>query len=168
MKKIWQATIISILGIALLACNASETGFNAPNGAAVTFLTSAVDLTFGGPGEILVLITLQVLSPDGSQGTQPGKEISGSIICAYCNLYVFKEGVTTFLPQTSLVDPVAANSFVFTTNNQGLYRFVVGIQSPVDLGFVDSEGSLIGYEDSLIADIGVAQTTLSLAANPAE
>jgi hypothetical protein len=167
MKKYFQASVLAIMGLVLAGCNAAESGFNAPVGSSATFLTADVDLVFGGPGEIIILATLQVNIPINATA-EAGNEIQGTITCAYCNLYVFKEGVTTFLPQTSLLDPVAANSFAFVTNKQGLYRFAVGVLSPADLGFINSDGDLVGYVDAVIADIGVAQTTLSIAGNPAE
>lgn len=167
MKKYFQASLLVVIGFVLAGCNAAENGFNAPVGSSVTFLTSDVDLVFGGPGEILVLATLQVNVPVGTV-EQSANEIQGTITCAYCNLYVFKEGVTTYLPQSSLLDPVAAGSFAFVTNAQGLYRFAVGVLSPADLGFINSDGDLVGYVDAVIADVGVAQTTLSIAGNPAE
>lgn len=155
------------MGFVLAGCNAAESGYNAPVGSTVVFLTQDVSVVFGGPGEVLVLATIQVNVPIGTD-SQAANEIQGTVACARCNLYVFKEDVITYLPQSSLLDPVAAGSFAFVTDKQGLYRFVVGVLSPANLGLFNTDGDLIGYEDLVIADIGVDQAPLTLASDPAE
>lgn len=169
MKKYVQASLLAALAI-FSACNASEEAFNAPEGATITFNNPAVELQFAAPGEVILLATIKVQIPIGvdSVDLEPGNKIQGVISCGRCNLYVFKDGVETYLPQASLLDPVASGSFTFTTDEQGLYTFAFGVLSPVTLGFVNADGDILGYTDLITADIRVAQTGLEVSANPAE
>lgn len=167
MKKYIQATLLVVLTILLAGCNAAEEGFNAPAGSSPEFISGSINVTFAGGGEILYLVSLRVNVPIGTD-VEGANEIQGIISCAFCNLYVFKEGVETYLPQTSLIDPVAAGSFAFVTDTQGLYRFVIGVLSPLNLGFVNDEGDLVAYSDAVVADIGVSQASLTIEAGPAE
>ncbi len=161
IKKVFQNSLLTILGVMLISCNAAETGFNAPDGSAIKFTTESMSASFPGAGELLVLATVQVSVPIGVGGTtESANQISGVISCAVCNLYVFKDGVSTYLPQISLLDPVAAGSFAFTTNQRGLYSFVFGIRSPIDLGYINSDGEQVGYTAQVEADIGVTNTNL--------
>lgn len=173
-KNIIHSLFAAMFGLTLLSCNAAQNGFHAPDGSEVSYLTEAIDLKFAGSGEILQLATVKVTvdtgvgdGSAGAEGNSSANNIQGVISCVYCNLYIFKEGVTTYLPQTSLVDAVAAKSFAFETNEQGTYTFVIGVVSPLDLGFVDSDGELLSYTDNVIADIGVSQVALSVSGGPA-
>lgn len=166
MKKLVHSLFATLMGLTLLSCNAAQNGFYAPDGSSVAYLTQAIDLRFSASGEILQLATVKVSVPSGTGGGN-ANEIQGSISCVYCNLYVFKDGVTTKLPQISLLNAVAAKSFSFKTDSQGLFTFVIGVQSPIDLGFVDDEGELLSYSDNVIADISVSQVALSVTGGPA-
>ena len=165
-KKIIQYALCVILGTSLLRCNTAQSGFNAPDGSTVEYSTQAIDLKFAGSGEILQLATVKVSVAVGSEGSSAANQIQGSISCVYCNLYVFKDDVPTYLPIASLLNPVAAKSFVFKTNTQGLFVFVIGVVSPLDLGFVDSSGTILSYSDNVIANIGTTETALAVTAGP--
>lgn len=168
MKKYIQASLLAVFALILIRCNAAEEEFNAPAGSTVEFLTGDIELQFAGPGEVLLLVTTRVNVPVGLGTPESGNKIHGVISCARCNLYIFKDGVETYLPQSSLLDPVAAGSFAFNTDAQGLYTFAIGVRSPSDLGFINADGDLVSYSDGVIADIRVAQATLGITAGPAE
>jgi hypothetical protein len=181
MKKYIQASLLLALAI-FSGCNASEESFNAPDGSIIEFTMEAVELQFAGPGEVILLATVRVLIPLGegppasvggdivpsTPEMELGNKIQGVISCGRCNLYVFKDGVETYLPQASLLDPVASGSFTFVSDDQGLYTFAFGVVSPVSLGFVNADGEILGYTDLITADIRVNQNTLEVSANPAE
>ncbi|MEZ4846593.1 MAG: hypothetical protein R2877_06535 [Bdellovibrionota bacterium] len=181
MKKYIQVSLLSTLAI-FAGCNASEDAFNAPDGATIDFTEPSVSIQFAGPGEVLFMSTLRVRVPIG-EGPVPspngditpgapemenGNKIQGVVSCGRCNLYVFKDGVETYLPQISLIDPVASGSFTFTTDEQGLYTFVFGVLSPASIGFVNADGDILAYTDEVRADIRVAQGRVEISAEPAQ
>jgi hypothetical protein len=176
MKKYIQTSLLVVLAI-FAGCNAAEEEFNAPEGSQVTFSPESVAVQFGAPGEVIYIATVRVLIPigegvipgaggdigAGAPEFEPGNKIQGVISCGACNLYVFKEGVETFLPQLSLLDPVAAGSFSFVTDRQGLYTFAFGM-----LGFFNGDGDIATYTSSVGASIRVATGELVYEVSPFE
>jgi hypothetical protein len=160
---------------AILGCNEADDGFNAPNGATVTFVTPPYTRAgFGSSvvGDAIDVVTVRVDVPIGGgvsgagAETEAANQVSGFIQCPACNLYVFKEGVTTYLPERSLIDLVASGTVTFKTNQQGLYTFVVGALPPLARGCIDDDGNPEECTTSVKASIGVFETSLAVTSAP--
>ncbi len=160
---------------AILGCNEADDGFNAPNGSTVEFVTPP--FSRGGFGSSLVgdaisVVTLRVNVAIGGGINGAGAEVeaanqvSGFIQCPGCNLYVFKEGVTTYLPERSLIDFVASGTVIFKTDQRGIFTFVVGVRPPLAIGCVDDDGNPEECSTDVVASIGVADASLTVTSTP--
>lgn len=162
-KESMKVLFTFMLGLILINCNAAESGFNAPLGSQIGFTSEQYTCNIGATGTpdscvscglqlatVLVQVPIEALEEASGPTLQAGNKIQGVIVSEGPSLFVFQDGVETFVPQSSLVDPVAADSFPFVTNSRGLYTFAFQTG-----GCFDENGDAIPGNTFISADIGV-------------
>ncbi len=166
-RKIGLAFLVLGMALANFQCNEAPDGFNASQGSTVEFVEGAWSIAFSGGGYSYVPATVRVLQDVGTltddttvTTQEPANGVFVYVHCGLCDIFDRADGEPVTVPDPARIQQVS-NPYTFSTDSDGLYRLVVRVPSPADVGLTE-------YTEHFNASIGVAVAVLDISATTAE
>ncbi|MCB0308232.1 MAG: hypothetical protein KDD48_02585 [Bdellovibrionales bacterium] len=157
MKLRSKVGIAFLALVCFLSCNQAPTGFGAPTESTVEI----TGLSSTAPGDQdtyqVAIITVKVPS---AGVLVPGNNIFVTVTCTECTLFDRASGESVTVADPARITEVI-NPYSFATNKDGVYKVVVKVENPSDLGKTL-------YTAKVVADIGVSVVETSITVGDVE